>query len=236
MSGARTGRLALALDTSTRTGSVALGVVGGPALELLGEETLEVSATHSETVLPAIDRLLRRVGRRPGELELVAVGAGPGSFTGVRIGAALARGLCFPERAELHAWSSLAAIAAGAEAEGALCALLDARRGQVYAAGYEVSGAAVTERCPPEAGALQELLERLDPAAWTFAGSLAEPQRAAVEAAGGRLLSPERGRPTGRGLLRLVQLDPAGGRVADPARWEPEYVRASSAERRIGKA
>lgn len=235
MSTSGTGRLALALDTSTRQGSVALGRVGDADLELLGETTLEVSATHSETVLPAIDRLLRDADRRPAELELVVVGAGPGSFTGVRIGAALARGLCFPERAELYAYSSLAAIAAGTEVVGEVCALLDARRGQVYAAGYSIEPGGLETKFPPEAGALAELLARLDLDAWTFAGSLAETQRAAVAAAGGRLLPAEKGRPTGKGLLRLVRLDPRGGRVADPARWEPEYVRASSAERRVGK-
>lgn len=235
MSSSGAGRLALALDTSTRQGSVALGWVGDSGLELLGEETLEVSATHSETVLPAIDRLLRDAGCRPGELELVAVGAGPGSFTGVRIGAALARGLCFPERAELYAYSSLAAIAAGAEVAGDVCALLDARRGQVYAAGYSIGPGGLETKFPPEAGALTELLARLDPEAWIFAGSLTEMQRTAVESAGRRLLPAGQGRPTGTGLLRLVRLDADGGRVADPARWEPEYVRASSAERRLEK-
>lgn len=236
MSSSGTGRLALALDTSTRRGSVALGRVGGPAVEDLGEETLEVSAMHSETVLPAIDRLLRGAGRQAAELDLVAVGAGPGSFTGVRIGAALARGLCFPRRAELYAYSSLASIAADTEVEGDVCALVDARRGQVYAAGYAIGPGGLEEKFAPEAGALEELLGRLDPAAWTFAGSLGEPQRAAIEAAGGRLLPARRGRPTGRGLLRLVHLAPDAGHVADPARWEPEYVRASSAERRVGRA
>lgn len=215
---------------------MALGRVSDSVLEFLGEETLEVSATHSETVLPAIDRLLRDADCRPVELELVAVGAGPGSFTGVRIGAALARGLCFPERAELYAYSSLAAIAVGAEVSGDVCALLDARRGQVYAAGYSIGPGGLETKFPPEAGALTELLSRLDLDAWSFAGSLAEAQRAAVEAAGGRLLPSEKGHPTGRGLLRLVRLDPDAGRVADPARWEPEYVRASSAQRRVGEA
>ena len=226
-------RLTLALDTSTRHGSVALGRTGGPTLEVLGEDSLEVSATHSETVLPAIERLVRTAGCSPANIEAVAVGAGPGSFTGVRIGAALARGICFPARATLFAYSSLASIAAGADVEGAVCALLDARREQVYAAGYVVGPSGLEERFAPRAGALPFLLHELDPSAWTFAGVLSAEQREAIERAGGTLLPAERGRPGGAALLRLVQWAPSAGRVTRPARWEPEYVRSSSAHRRM---
>lgn len=227
--------LTLAIDTSTREGSVALGIVGGGRRpELLGEQTLRVSATHSETVLPAVDQLLRGGGTDALELEAVVVGAGPGSFTGVRIGAALARGICFPRRSELFAYSSLAAIAAGTGATGPVLALLDARREQVYAAGYAGGEEAFAERLPPRAGALDELLEELDVSEWSFAGVLSGSQRATIERAGGALLAPERGRPSGTGLLRLVHCAPDRGRVKDPAHWEPDYVRVSSAERRVG--
>ncbi|HSM08037.1 MAG TPA: tRNA (adenosine(37)-N6)-threonylcarbamoyltransferase complex dimerization subunit type 1 TsaB [Gemmatimonadota bacterium] len=225
--------LSLALDTSTRRGSVALGRTGD-SLDLLGEVALEVSATHSETVLPAIDRLVRSAGCSPVDLEAVVVGAGPGSFTGVRIGAALARGICFPARATLFAYSSLASIAAVAGPGGPVCALLDARRDQVYAAGYVVGPPGFEERFAPRAGALGDLLDELDPAAWRFAGVLSAEQRAAIERAGGTLDAEEVGRPSGAGLLRLVQWAPDAGRVADPARWEPTYVRSSSARRRMG--
>lgn len=224
--------LTLALDTSTRRGSVALGRTG-PTFEPLGEASLEVSATHSETVLPAIDRLFRVAKLVPADLEAVVVGAGPGSFTGVRIGAALARGICFPARADLFAYSSLASIAAGADVDGAVCALLDARRDQVYAAGYVVGPAGLEERFAPRAAALGTLLGELDPSAWTFAGVLSGRQREAIEEVGGALLPIGRGRPSGAGLLRLVHWAPAAGRVAEPARWEPEYVRSSSAHRRM---
>lgn len=225
--------LALAFDTGTRSGSVALGRIGPEAVESLAEDTLEVSATHSEAVLPAIDRCLRSTGLAAADLDAVVVGGGPGSFTGLRIGAALARGICFAGRATLYAYSSLAAIAAGAPTAGRLCCLLDARRGQVYAAGYEIEADGLTERFAPRALALSELLDELDAAAWTFAGVLGPSQRQAIERAGGRLLGAGDGRPTGRGLLELLRGSPDAGRVADPASWEPEYVRASSAERRV---
>lgn len=226
--------LTVALDTSTRRGSVALGEVDLEAgsFELLGEADTEVSATHSEAVLPALDRLVRTAGRRAAPIEAVAVGAGPGSFTGVRIGAALARGLCFSGRSTLFAYSSLASIAAAAGVEGKLCALSDARRDQVYAAGYDVSARGVGRRFGPRAGALGELLDELDGGDWTFAGVLSGAQRAMIEGTSSRLLPPDVGRPSAAGLLRLVATAPEGGRVETPADWEPEYVRVSSARRR----
>ena len=106
--------LTLGLDTSTGEGSVALG----RGDTILGEHILSVRATHSETVLPAIDELLTQEGLRAADLDAVVVGAGPGSFTGVRIAASLARGICFPTGAELLAYSSLAAIAQVARDHG----------------------------------------------------------------------------------------------------------------------
>lgn len=230
--------LTLALDTSTRRGSVALGIRETGRIVLLAEEVLEVSATHSETVLPAIHRLLRGEGRSIGEVSEVVVGSGPGSFTGVRIAASLARGICFPGRATLFAYSSLAAIAARTSGDGhagRVCALLDARRGQVYAGGFSVAGpdAPIETLFDPRASSLVGLLAELEVPDWLFAGVVPGSLREAVGAAGGRLLDGDL-HPSGPGLLRLAGLDPDVGRVRFPARWEPVYVRASSAERRVG--
>jgi len=224
--------LTLALDTSTREGSVALGEHG----VVFGELSLSVRATHSETVLPAIDLLLSEAGRPARDLEAVVVGAGPGSFTGVRIAAALARGICFPTGAALFAYSSLAAIAAGAEgadADGPICALLDARRDQVYSAGYRMSPV-FEQLFAPFAAPLEDVLAGLDPMAWTFSGVLPDSLRERVLESGARLLSADHGRPRASSLLRLTWECPEAGRIANPARWEPTYVRASSAERRLG--
>ena len=79
--------LTLALETSTRVGGVALARDG----ETVAEVSLPVRATHSETVLPSVARLLEDAGEGPEGLGRVVVGAGPGSFTGVRIGRASCR-------------------------------------------------------------------------------------------------------------------------------------------------
>lgn len=224
--------LTLALDTSTRTASVALGEEGRP----LAESQLPVRATHSETVLPEVDRLLRACGRRPGELEAVAVGAGPGSFTGVRIAASLAKGLCFARELPLFAFSSLAAIAAGAPL-GAVCAMQDARRGQVYAAAYrlDAAGDGLAEIFPPAVAPLNAVLERLsDPGEWLFSGGGALRHAVAVRTAGGTVLPPHLSAPRAGALLWLAHAFPETGRVRDVGSWEPRYVRLPAAEREEG--
>lgn len=222
--------LTLGLDTSTGEGSVALG----RGDTILGEHILSVRATHSETVLPAIDELLTQEGLRAADLDAVVVGAGPGSFTGVRIAASLARGICFPTGAELLAYSSLAAIAqvAAASETGQVCALLDARRDQVYAAGYRV-GSGPDPTFEPRASSIDDLLASLDPADWTFAGVLSAPQREHLSGAGARFASEDDIYPRASVLIQLSRMHPEVGRIEDPAHWEPEYVRSSSAERRV---
>lgn len=222
--------LRLALDTSTPVGSVAVGRGG----EVLAESLLRVRATHSEAVLPEIDRLLTGCGLGASDLQGVVVGGGPGSFTGVRIAAALAKGMCHARGLELFSFSSLAAVAAGAGCDRPVCAMFDARRGQVYAAGYRV-GEGIEELFAPRAGALDQVLTDLgDPGEWCFAGDGAGPGDDAIRSAGGRVLDPETWVPSARSLLWLAAVDPDRGRVADPGRWEPGYVRLPAAQRELG--
>ena len=220
----------LALDTSTPVGSVAVGRDG----EVLAESFLRVRATHSEAVLPEVDRLLTACGLGSRDLQAVVVGGGPGSFTGVRIAASLAKGMCHARGLELFSFSSLAAVAVGARCEGPVCALFDARRGQVYAAGYRV-GDGIEELFAPRAAALEQVLEDLDePGTWCFAGDGAGPGESAIRSAGGRILDPDTWVPQARSLLWLASADPGRGRVADPGRWEPGYVRLPAAQRGTG--
>ena len=220
----------LALDTSTPVGSVAIGRDG----EVLAESLLRVRATHSEVVLPEIDRLLTGCGLGASDLQAVVVGGGPGSFTGVRIAASLAKGMCHARGLELFSFSSLAAVAAGAGCDRPVCAMFDARRGQVYAAGYRV-GEGIEELFAPRAGALDQVLTDLgDPGEWCFAGDGAGPGEEAIRSAGGRVLDPETWVPSARSLLWLAAVDPDRGRVTDPGRWEPGYVRLPAAQRDRG--
>jgi tRNA threonylcarbamoyladenosine biosynthesis protein TsaB len=218
----------LALDTSTRLGSLAIGDDSG----LIGECTLSVRATHSETVLPEAVRLFARAGRRVEELTAVVVGAGPGSFTGVRIAASLAKGLCFARDIPLLAFSSLAAVAASSGGKR-VCAAFDARRGEVYAAAYDF-GKLPRAEWGPAVLSIDDVLKELTAPDWWFAGDGAVRNAIEIEAAGGRVLPMHIGVPRASALLWLAHRAPEEGRVKDPALWQPGSVRASGAERRAG--
>lgn len=113
--------LILAIDTATEVATSALVADG----EVLGERS-----SRASTVLEDIDALLRQGGRRAGEVDAIAVGTGPGSFTGVRIGLATVRGLAFALDVPAAGVSTLAALAAGAP--GAV-PVVDAKRHEVFA-------------------------------------------------------------------------------------------------------
>jgi len=113
--------LILAIDTATGVATSALVADG----EVLGERS-----SRASTVLEDIDALLRQGGRRAGEVDAIAVGTGPGSFTGVRIGLATVRGLAFALDVPAAGVSTLAALAAGAP--GAV-PVVDAKRHEVFA-------------------------------------------------------------------------------------------------------
>lgn len=120
----------LALESSTATGSVAVGDGAG----LRAEMVLNVVGAHSSALLPAVDAVVRAAGLTPAELGGIVVGSGPGSFTGLRIAAATAKGLVHGLGIPLFAYSSLlAAATAGWASGGPVCALFDARKRDVFA-------------------------------------------------------------------------------------------------------
>lgn len=220
--------LLLAMDTSTDLGSVAVGRSG----ELLAEVVAGVRARHAESLLPAVDRAIRLAGVELKAIEGVVVGAGPGSFTGVRIAAATARGLVRALGVPLFGYSGLAAVAAGIGAgDRPVCALFDARRGEVYAACYRFPGyAAIETLMAPAAVALAEVLSRfgangsgVPPA--LFAGAGATRHRPEIAAGGGEVAPPHLAVPRASALLWLASLDAASGRIPRPADWEPDYLR-----------
>lgn len=219
----------LALDTSTATGSVAVGSGG----ELLTEVALRVDAGHSSALLPAIDYAMRSAGLAARDLRAVVVGAGPGSFTGVRVAAATAKGIVHALGVPMFAFSGLLAIAAASGADGhEVCAVLDARRRDVFAACYRFKRG-VEEVFPPEACSLDALLGRfrgiVPP---VFAGEGAVLHQDEIKQRLGAPVVPEFvGLPRASALLWLLRTVPEWGMIPDPPAWEPEYLRASGAER-----
>lgn len=214
----------LALETATPTGSVAIWKDG-----LAFEQTLRIQGTHSELLMPAIDHALSVTGTTPSDVTAFVVGSGPGSFTGVRVGASLAKGWAMARGVPLYAYSSLLALAAGTGVRGTVCPMFDARRRQVYAACYELSGQGAVELLSPQAWYVEDFLKEISTRGIqpVFAGEGATVyNEALVESFGMTTPLPEHlGVPRAASLLWLRRVAPELGHVAEPDTWEPLYVR-----------
>lgn len=222
----------LALDSSTATGSVAVGGESG----VYAEVVRNVAGGHSAALLPAVEQVMQAAGLQPRELGAVVVGEGPGSFTGLRIAAATAKGMLQALKVPLYAYSGLLATAASAWShEGPVCALFDARRRDVFAGCYRFgSGGRVEVEIDPEAVSLDSLFQRLRKAGIPplFVGEGAQLHRAELERELGARVGPAHlAQPRASALVWLAVTVPELGRVENPGEWEPEYLRASGAER-----
>src|SRR6478609_2037539 len=149
--------LALAVETSGRIGSVALAEDG----RVLDEETFPHGLQHAAHLLPIVDRLCAARQWRPIDLEHLYVSAGPGSFTGLRIGITLCKTIAFATGAKIVAVPSVRALAENAPVEARnLIIVLDAKRGQIFTARFhrENAGAEWTEAEPAHLDSLAAML------------------------------------------------------------------------------
>jgi len=217
----------LALDTATTLGSVAVGVGD----RVLAEVTLGVEVRHSESLLPAVRFVLERARVVPSDLEAVVVGAGPGSFTGVRIAGATAKGMVFALGLPLYSYSSLAGLAmAAGVVDQPVCAVFPARRDEVFAACYRFPRpGGMTTVLAPAVLPIGELVTKLADSAplWVGEGAV----RLADRIGGHGVVAPASlAIPRASALLTLVRAAPAEGRVERPAGWSPDYVRPPGAK------
>src|SRR5881296_2726263 len=211
----------LALDTATEIASVA---AGRPPVAQSGAH-MRGARRHAAEVIRLVDFALSRLGVRPRDLEGVVVGDGPGSFTGLRIGWAAAKGLAHEAGLELRAIPSLMAAAAGAALKlgpEAVAACFDALRGQVYGAVYVFHPDRVETVVAPAVLTVAELA-RLAPvrprvAVGDGAVRYAEEVARWIGTAPAPLESLP---PAAAQLLALLTRDGAGRTLEDPATAEP---------------
>ena len=148
----------LAFETSAKAASVALMHNG----KLLGESYQNTGLTHSQTLMVMAEDLLKQCGHTVKDVAAVAVANGPGSFTGVRIGVAAAKGFAWGSQIPCYGVSTLEAMARGLGVyQGYVCACMDARRSQVYNALFYVNKGELRRITDDRAIALRELEEDL---------------------------------------------------------------------------
>lgn len=130
--------------------------------KIVAEQFLNTRHTHSETLLPMVSGMLKNAGVALYDVERIAVTAGPGSFTGLRIGIATVKGLCMGAEKPCVGVSTLEAIAYNfIGVDGVICACMDARCKQVYNALFRSEGGVITRICDDRAITLAELSEEL---------------------------------------------------------------------------
>ena len=211
----------LAIETSTEACSVALYHAG---VTIARSEL--APRRHAELVLPMADALLAEAGLRRRQLDAIAVGRGPGAFTGVRLAVSLAQGMALGLDLPVIPVSSLAALALNAPDNGApILAVIDARMGEIYAACYRRVGAGLQPLmdecvCAPEA--LQ-----LPPAeTWNVIGSGWKTYGAALAPrVPGPYWSDGECYPQARAVAILAAVDFDAGRALPPEQALPIYLR-----------
>ena len=144
----------LAVDTTAKAASVCLASEDG----IIGEFYVNTALTHSQTLMPMLEQLLSSTRIKISDLDAIAVNAGPGSFTGVRIGVAAVKGLAFADNLPCIPVSTLESMAYNCLGDDCIvCAAMDARCSQVYNALFRVKGETVERLCDDRALALTDL-------------------------------------------------------------------------------
>ena len=215
--------LVLGVDTSWKQGSIALV----RDEQALGSAPLE-GGTFSAQLVPQIAGLLDKNGVKKAELDGFSVVSGPGSFTGLRVGLAAVKALAEILRKPIAATTVLEALAVGYWKEGKIAAVLDAGRGEVFVAEYEVELSGRAAQVKPKK---QLVLSRAE-AVTELRGArvvCCEPEIAEMLGGGGADVI-QRPRPDSIAIARIGAAKMARGEVVTPEQLDAEYIRRSDAE------
>ena len=203
---------------------------------LIAQSFQDNGLTHSVTLLPMAAALLEQCGASLEQVDVVAVAAGPGSFTGVRIGVAAAKGLAWPGSKPCAACSTLESMAWGVAHMGMdICAVMDARRNQVYNARFLGTGDGLERLTPDRAIGMDALAEELKnrgkPQILVGDGAVLCYTTCKELGLDVRLAPPHLRQQSAWGVARCALELARAGRLTDAASLAPEYHRLSQAER-----
>jgi len=212
----------LALDTSGNTGSVALASLG----KIICEFKVNNTMTHSQTLMPLVEQAFLVSGIKKSEVNMIACSVGPGSFTGLRIGAAVAKGLALGLGCKIVPVSSLEILTYNIYYKNTVVPIMDARRNQVYAAIYENGKC----RHQPMVCDISHLLALL-PSSAIFLGDGVYAYQEELVSAGHFIAPPHLLLQSAASLamLAFTKIDDA----VDVKHFDLTYIRQSQAEREL---
>ena len=224
--------LILAFETSAKAASVALF----DGQKLLGESYQNTGLTHSQTLMVMAEDVLKQCGKTAADVTAVAVAEGPGSFTGVRIGVAAAKGFAWGAQLPCYGISTLEAMAETLGIyQGYICPVMDARRAQVYNALFYVNHGAISRVTPDRAISLTDLgaeLKNLSEPVFLVGDGSNLCYNTLLGEVPGLILPPEhRMHQRAVGVALLAAKRAAQGIAPGGAELIPNYLRLSQAER-----
>ena len=224
--------LILAFETTAKAGSVALLEDG----KLLAESYQNTGLTHSQTLMVMAEDMLKQAGKTVADVTAVAVAEGPGSFTGVRIGVAAAKGMSWGRELPCYGVSTLEAMAVSLGVyDGHVCACMDARRNQVYNALFLVEKGRMTRVCQDRAIALADLkteLEQIGGPIYLVGDGAVLTHKTLSGEIPSLILPPEhRLHQRAVGVAVLAEQKQSAGETGDGNVLSPNYLRLSQAER-----
>ena len=223
---------------------LAIDASGGPVSaaiadesKIIGEYTLNFKMTHSQTLMPAIDKIIKDIGFDIKELNYIACTSGPGSFTGLRIGAATAKGLAHGLGIKIVPVPTLTALAYNIfETDKVICPIMDARRRQVYNALYMWNESGLEELVPQEPRSIEEVIEIAESFEMPviFLGDAAEVYSDVIKDNPMFKIAPvncnmQRAASVAAAAFELIK----EGKAVDFGDFAPVYLRKSQAEREL---
>lgn len=222
----------LALETSAKAVSAAVTEDG----RLLALGLQDSGLTHSRTLMPIVEHLLKNTDLAMADMDAIAVAVGPGSFTGIRIGVSAAKGLAFAADIPAVGVSTLAAMARNVSfVDGLVVCAMDARRSQIYNALFEAKNGALTRLTPDRAIGLENLAEELrdDPRPKTVVGDGGRLCAEALTAAGVacRLAPPHLVMQSAAAVALEAEEAAQSGGLVSAQELLPVYLRPPQAER-----
>ena len=221
--------LILGIETSTKTGSVAVASDSA----VIAQYSLNIEVTHSERLMSTVDRVLKDTGLAIADLDGFAVAIGPGSFTGLRIGISTVKGLELATSKPVAAIPTLQALAWNLPFAGVpICPMLDARKNEVYAALYRYERAVLVQTMPDAAIPLAALAGKIE-GVTIFTGEAAHIYRSEIERQFGdrALFAPSSAILPSAAAVAVIGLEmiAKNGQV-EPDSLTPIYIRRPEAE------
>lgn len=218
----------LAVDTAGKTAGVALMQDD----RLLYEVYLDGGMTHSETLMPMIDSCLKMCGMSCKDIDLYGVNAGPGSFTGLRIGLSVIKGLALPRQIPCAGVSTMAALAYGLAGEGTVIGAQDARRGQVYWGAFDLAThTRLTEDTAAPVASLEKFVQDCKKPLFFVGDGATLCYNSYKQVCGVAACPPALQVLRGSGVALAAKAMWEAGACVPPAALLPDYHRLSQAER-----